>query len=222
MKKIIAIVALATAFAFGAKAQTFSHGFMEGALRLGYTGVHGDDFNDVHRSGFNFGFNIYEISVKPYDTGRISLGADVEWNTYRLKNDYYYLVNEHRVAVVDEGSLNVKRSRLSVASFGFPLSFTQKFGSDFAVTAGISALLNLNGDVYTRYKDGKDRRTLSTEGIRTNRCSYDLHFALTYRGVGAYFAYRPMDILKDDYGPSFNSFSIGVVFDLRDDGSWKK
>ena len=173
-----------------------------------------------------FGFNMVELSFHPYRTGALTLGADVEWNWFNLSKDYMWVPNESngtKVVIKSKAEADmkeIKKTVLSVCTFGFPLSYTQRFGK-FAITAGATAELNLNacvqfkgimtdGTLVSEMKGGKRY----SKYVTTNVFTYNIHAAISYGGLGIYAKYRPMHVLKEDYGPQFQTWTLGLVIGM--------
>ena len=147
MKKIILVVAIAMLTVFGASAQekkdkTYVDGVTN--IRIGYTGI-AQCADENLLGGVDFGFNIIELGVRPYDNGKISLGVDFNLNVLHAAENYYFNTANHKTALVPSlGIFNkVKGSSLDFISFGFPLNFTSTFGGKVALTIGASAKINL-------------------------------------------------------------------------------
>lgn len=216
MKKIILIVAFAMLTVFGATAQgkkdiTYVDGVTN--IRIGYTGVaQCDDKNLL--GGVDFGFNIVEFGVRPYDNGKISLGVDFNLNVLNAAENYYFSSAYHKTALVPSlGVFNkVRNSRLEFLSFGVPLNFTNTFGGKLKMTVGASAKINLNADTNVSYTSITDDLTRTyVSGIETSRITYDIHVALVYDDFGIYASYAPMMMLKG-LGPDFSYFTVGAIF----------
>ncbi len=191
-----------------------------------------------------FGFNMAELAFRPYENGRISLGADVHWNWYRLNRGFYWWpYNEDtpqfpqenakfvRISSSDDPwSLfyisEVKRSTLSICTFSFPLDFAHQFGK-ITLHVGASFEINLNARSQFRGKgaDGSNLKETTSgprfsRNIITNRYSYNLHASISYGGLGIYGRYSPMPQLAalpeldKQFGPQFNTWTVGLVVGL--------
>jgi len=216
MKKIILVVAIAMLTVFGASAQekkdkTYVDGVTN--IRIGYTGI-AQCADENLLGGVDFGFNIIELGVRPYDNGKISLGVDFNLNVLHAAENYYFNTADHKTALVPSlGIFNkVKSSSLDFISFGFPLNFTSTFGGKVALTIGASAKINLNAETNVRYVSITDDLTnTSISGIETSRFTYDIHIGLVYSDFGIYASYAPMMMLKG-FGPDFSYFTVGAIF----------
>lgn len=179
-----------------------------------------------------FGFNIIELSCRPYSSGSFSIGADVEWNWYHLNSDYMFnpysdietvsSPNGNRVSIQPKttmGITEVRRSILSVCTFEFPFNFTQMMGRAY-FNIGASAELNIPGCVQFKGKKGTDSidemkgGTHYSNKITTNQFTYNVHAAIGYGGLGIYAKYRPKPVFKDGYGPQFQTLTIGLIMGL--------
>ena len=132
-------------------------------LHFGFNGIVKND-NISSKTGLfssqQFGLNMLELGFLPYEDGKLSIGADVEWNWYHLNKDYVWVplsdgssqnytsggsilgVLPKEIAGVSE----VKRSVFTICTFGFPVNFTHHFGK-LALQVGVTPELNLNGRI---------------------------------------------------------------------------
>ena len=251
MKKILTFV-MALCIATGAFAQGFgSHaaGINEmeigdrfnfeviSYLHFGFNGIVKND-NISSKTGLfssqQFGLNMLEIGFLPYEDGKLSIGADVEWNWYHLNKDYVWVplsdgssqnytsggsilgVLPKEIAGVSE----VKRSVFTICTFGFPVNFTHHFGK-LALQVGVTPELNLNGRVQFKgvnfagenVNDARSGARFS-KNIKTSLFTWNAHAAISYGGLGIYFKYSPQNVLQQNYGPQFNTFTVGLILGL--------
>ena len=78
----------------------------------------------------------------------------------------------------------------------------------------LSAIANFNthASLKTRYRDADGRKKkITSSDIHQQKVTLDLQARLNYRSLGCYVKYSPCDVLKKDYGPSFNGLSAGVI-----------
>ena len=251
MKKILTFV-MALCIATGAFAQGFgSHaaGINEmeigdrfnfeviSYLHFGFNGIVKND-NISSKTGLfssqQFGLNMLELGFLPYEDGKLSIGADVEWNWYHLNKDYVWVplsdgssqnytsggsilgVLPKEIAGVSE----VKRSVFTICTFGFPVNFTHHFGK-LALQVGVTPELNLNGRIQFKgvnfagenVNDARSGARFS-KNIKTSLFTWNAHAAISYGGLGFYFKYSPQNVLQQNYGPQFNTFTVGLILGL--------
>lgn len=251
MKKILTFV-MALCIATGAFAQGFgSHaaGINEmeigdrfnfeviSYLHFGFNGIVKND-NISSKTGLfssqQFGLNMLELGFLPYEDGKLSIGADVEWNWYHLNKDYVWVplsdgssqnytsggsilgVLPKEIAGVSE----VKRSVFTICTFGFPVNFTHHFGK-LALQVGVTPELNLNGRIQFKgvnfagenVNDARSGARFS-KNIKTSLFTWNAHAAISYGGLGIYFKYSPQNVLQQNYGPQFNTFTVGLILGL--------
>lgn len=214
MKKTILVLAFAMLTVFGAFAQDNGKTYLEPTqeLRIGYAGALKSGSTNV-LGGLDFGINILEMGVRPYETGRISLGVEFNYNYFNTADGYYFASAAHKTTVVPSIFKHIKSANASVMYFGLPLNFAQTIGNNMEFSIGATAKFNLNADTFVRYKnDTDDYCTMSVEGIRTRRFSFDAHIAFTYDGFGVYASYSPMSVFEPGFGPSFGYFTVGAIF----------
>lgn len=173
----------------------------------------------------------YEISwlnmlaVKFRDKAKrnsLSIGIGIDWRNYRSTKNVRFISSDNNgidLAPYPD-DCRPKYSRLKVFSLGFPIiykhTFTHgKYGiSKFALSAG--AILNYNSHA------SLSSSWLDTQGIEvketTNHIGHS-KFTVDFIGIinltsnlGIYAKYSPMDVLRDNHGPGFKTFSAGFIF----------
>ena len=191
------------------------------------------------------GANMVELAMTPFAGGRISLGADFSVNWYNLQKDYMwvpygYPVNGQpqgwgpngRFVMVshkdDFGIREVKKSLLSVYTFGFPFTFSYSFGK---VTLAMGATLEVNLDGMVQFKGmdtaGNNINEMSSGNrfsrkIGTNRLGFNVHAAFSYGGLGVFAKFNPipkfykgeMNGSVVECGPQFQSWTVGLIMGL--------
>lgn len=228
MKKLFLILALAalpftSAFAFPTdddEVVTFD------ILSHFYFGFHGltpgadpafAQSTNFARSG-EIGFNLIEFGVRPYQSGTISLGVDLDWDNYRLWKSHYWEVEpvDGTVKVAPSTPFeSVSKSVLRVLSFEFPLDFTQTIGQKLDLTVGASAELNFAGSTHFR-ATGLDGSVLRNgpyhiANIKTQLFTYNFHASITYNGIGLYAKYSPKPQFAEGFGPQFVTWTTGII-----------
>ena len=246
MKKIISSIAVATLFCLTLSAQGNQGNFEFGenadfSIRKGIFSAEtisyvafGDhnllnadsDFEtNKGKALTEFFMNIVELRVNPYETGMFTLGVDVDWDYYRLRNTYFWQpdASKEKVSIASmEGSglKRIKRSRLSVRTLSVPLAFEQRFDK---FTLRLGAAAEYNFPAISRFKgESKDGATVKewkngehfSKQIKTNPFTYNVFGALSYGGVGVYVKYCPVTQFEAGYGPQFKSISFGIISGL--------
>ena len=183
------------------------------------------DHTSVGRSREIF-FNLLQLEYSPNAVSKITLGADLNWDTYRLSDGWFWLPekNEGRVEPAlagDYGYALVKKATLRTFGFDIPLDYTHSFGPmlNLDVTVGVAAELNFAGR--TKFKGINEAGNLEKHthngdlyratNIRTNALTMNAHIIVTYEGLGIYFKYCPFPQFQAGYGPQFTTWSLGLI-----------
>ncbi len=241
MKKLLAFAAaavlsfsaLATPFSFPspipkvhvsrASLQLLNH-FGWGFHAFGYNE---DPAFDAHTS---FGrnreifFNLFQLEVYPSSFSSISLGADLNWDTYRLSDTWFWLPDKEKGSVEavrcsDYGYYSVKKATLRTFGFDIPLDFTYTYGR-MDITLGVAAELNFLGR--TKFKGIRaedsvlEKHTTSgtryrSTNVKTNTATMNVHLMVTYSGLGLYAKYCPLPQFSEGYGPQFTTWTVGLL-----------
>jgi len=141
-----------------------------------------------------------------------SFGIAGTWRNYRMNGATRFVKADGRVqtAPYPEGA-DPDFSRIKVISSNFLFGYTRNLGHDFGLS--LYGILNLNGraSIKTRYKlDGRKVKEQCKE-IHQRPVTIDVMARASYRWLGVYVKYSPFDVLRTDFGPSFQSLSAGLT-----------
>lgn len=143
-----------------------------------------------------------------------SFGLWCDWKRYGLSTDKMMTKVADDAIVLAPYPMDAKNrvSRLNIFSLSVPLLFTQKFAhkSNFSFTLGPVVNFNLYGRVNTQYDLGDEAHDITTKGIKYNVVTVDLMAAFTYKEVSLYCKYCPMNVIKENKGPKFQSLTFGL------------
>jgi hypothetical protein len=161
-----------------------------------------------------------------------SAGLWCNWRTYELPHSgkgYMYKTKDDVVTFgnyVADGKDNYSdvRSHIRIFSLSVPFLFTQKFGkkSKSSFSVGPVVNFNLRGRINNEWKNGDDYVEVSTKGFDYNVVTVDFMGILKSGGIGLYFKYSPMSVLKKNSvtaadgtiieNPQFKALSFGLFF----------
>ena len=165
-------------------------------------------------------------------TQTYSTGLWCNWRTYELPHSgkgYIKKTQDHIVTFgnyVDEGNEKYSdvRSHIRIFSLSVPFLFTQKFGKKSKSSFSIGPVVNFNlrGRINNEWEDGDDSYEKSTKGFDYNVVTVDFMGILKSGGIGLYFKYSPMSVLKKKEitaadgtvieNPQFKALSFGLFF----------
>ena len=165
-------------------------------------------------------------------TQTYSTGLWCDWRSYELPHyakDYMYKTKNDVVIYrshVDDGNADYSevRSHIRIFSLSVPFLFTQKFGKKSKSSFSIGPVVNFNlrGRINNEWKSGDDYYDVSTKGFDYNVVTVDFMGILKSGGIGLYFKYSPMNVLKKKdvtaadgtiiENPQFKALSFGLFF----------
>ena len=160
--------------------------------------------------GFSFGYTP-EKKLQTY-----TVGLWFDWKTYGLSTNKMFVKDADNVIDLAEYPANAdhRLSSINTFSLSVPFLFTQKLGhkSKCKVTLGPVVNFNVWGRLHTEYDLDDEERTISTKGIKYNPVTVDLMANFQYKNVAFYCKYSPMNVIKKDKGPKFQSLTFGFLF----------
>lgn len=173
----------------------------------------GVEFAPLRSWEFNFTVLQYDYTPKNSKT-TLSAGLGFNWRTYTLKghNLGFYKVGDVVDVLRPEVNLDDFSSNIHTTALTMPLLVKQRFGKDFAISLGAQLNWNYYARVHNYYEQGDIETDQSTRKIGQRPITVDLLGIVQFKGFGIYCKYSPMDVLKKDKGPEFNSFAVGFYF----------
>ena len=161
-----------------------------------------------------------------------SMGLWCDWRSYELPHSGKGYITKTKDDIVtfgnyvDDGNDKYSdvSSRINIFSLSVPFLFTQKFGkkSKSSFTVGPVLNINLRGRINNEWKDGDSYFDVSTKGFDYNVVTVDFMGILKSGGIGLYFKYSPMNVLKKKdvtaadgtviENPQFKALSFGLFF----------
>lgn len=160
-------------------------------------------------------------------TQTYSTGLWCDWRTYELPHASKGMMYKTENGVVAFGNYNDKytdtESHIRIFSLSVPFLFTQKFGKKSKSSFSIGPVVNFNlrGRINNEYTDGDVDVETSTKGFDYNVVTVDFMGILKSGGIGLYFKYSPMSVLKKKEAtvdgtiienPQFKALSFGLFF----------
>jgi hypothetical protein len=141
-----------------------------------------------------------------------SAGVGLNWRNYGLKdNNTAFVKNGDLVGLGNfpEGA-GSRYSSIRTLSISVPLLFTQKISDDFSFSVGPIVNFNAWGWVKRNYEMGDDDFEISTSKIGQTPVTIDVMGVFDFDGLGVFCKYSPMNVLKTDRGPKFQSVTVGL------------
>lgn len=161
-------------------------------------------------------------------TQTYSTGLWCDWRTYELPHSGKSCMGKDEGDIVNFGnfkdSYSDVRSHIRIFSLSVPFLFTQKFGKKSKSSFSIGPVVNFNlrGRINNEYTDGDVEVETSTKGFDYNVVTVDFMGILKSGGIGLYFKYSPMSVLKKKEftrtdgtvieNPQFKALSFGLFF----------
>jgi hypothetical protein len=165
-------------------------------------------------------------------TQTYSTGLWCDWRTYGLPHSGKSYINKTKEDIVTFGNYTAEgnddysdvNSRINIFSLSVPFLFTQKFGKKSKSSFSIGPVVNFNlrGRINNDYTDGDNDVEISTKGFDYNVVTVDFMGILKSGGIGLYFKYSPMSVLKKKditvadgtiiENPQFKALSFGLFF----------
>ncbi len=170
------------------------------------------DFNTS--SSFELMWTIaqYNHYFDPQEHHRLSVGFALDWRNYRMtSNTRFDKDGDGRIITTGyPEDASPKFSRLKVLSIAIPLEYRYKISSRFGFGFGPVFNWNVYGSMKTKYKLDGGTHKYTDKTIHQRVLTIDWLLRVYNPILNFYVKYSPMDVLKSDWGPQFQSVSFGI------------
>ena len=175
-------------------------------MSLGGT-VCSDIFLSIESVSFNFAWNHLHIYS----------GLNVGYRSFRLMDDGILSVQDGKIAkgAVPQG-LELKRSALRYNYLSVPALFGISLGSrgHFEVYGGAEICYNFNGRIKNKYSQKEVQVPVKYTDIRLETFTWNYIAGINFFDFGVYAKYSPCSVLQAGTGPSFDTYSFGILLDF--------
>lgn len=160
--------------------------------------------------------NVVGIMYKFNRNHRLELGFGMMWRNWRMTGRTQFVqATDGQIDILPYPSgANPEFSRLHSFMLTIPLTYTYKWKHGWKVFAGPELCLAREkyNTIKTRYELDGEKYKDYTKNVHFNPVTVNLVGGVMYKCVGIYARYSPMHVLNTDFGPSFQSLSVGFRF----------
>lgn len=175
-------------------------------MSLGGT-VCSDIFFSIESVSFNFAWNHLHIYS----------GLNVGYRSFRLMEDGILSVQDGKIAkgAVPQG-LELKRSALRYNYLSVPALLGISLGSrgHFEVYGGAEICYNFNERIKNKYSQKEVQVPVKYTDIRLEAFTWNYIAGINFFDFGVYAKYSPCSVLQAGTGPSFDTYSFGILLDF--------
>lgn len=240
MKKVLVIIAAALLCnAAFAQSISFSDGSVESGASRDYSVI---DFGSVGNIGFgfhvmtggdddflaatpNFGknreffLNLSGVTFRPVKYASLSLGVDLNWDNYRLQDQYFWLPDNAgnvTIAKLEDHPeyTRIKKSVLRSFGFDFPLMLNLHLGP-VLLSGGVVGEFNFAGRTrFVAYDNSSNKvkdGAMRVKDIQSVPFTYSYRVSAMVYGVGLYAKYSPASQFIAGSGPQFSYYTVGLI-----------
>lgn len=162
--------------------------------------------------------NVVALGYEFNRHNKMTLGFGMMWRNWRMtdRNQFVQSANGQIALQPYPADANPRFSRLHSFMLTMPLTYIHKWKHGWRVAVGPELCFKSPKDKYntikTRYElDGEKHKDI-TKGVHFTPVTVNLTASVMYKYVGIYARYSPMNVLDTDFGPSFQSFTVGLRF----------
>lgn len=157
------------------------------------------------------------VSYSPWHRGpAFSIGAGFYFQQWALHSGNLFAKEGDCLLITpsEDGCVD-RSSRLWNFGLTIPFVITQSIYKEFSVAVGVAANFNTYTNAYSRYTKDNVRYEIDIKGLRQRILSYELYAALGWSdGMSVYVRYNPNSLFKSNYGPKFETLSVGLTIGL--------
>ncbi len=157
--------------------------------------------------------------VRPWRTGYLSAGIGLDLRNYKMTGDQRFVEDPDTRQITLESypaGCVPGYSKVHTGAATFNLKYIQNLGRGFHLALGpelsVVTKRGKNHRISTVYTDADGEQKEKFRGIRTNKVGFNLVGVLSYKNLfGVYAKYSPSDVLQPNFGPQFQSLSVGLM-----------
>lgn len=191
------------------------HDFEMGGLGFGFVNALNapQPMNVDMGNSYEIFFDALRFRWRPWRNGTsFSIGFGFSWRNFRMTGNTRFVQNDNTMGFdTYPENADVKFSRIKVFSLTLPVMFHQSFAKNFQFGCGAVVNFNTHASMKTVYKLNGEEHKFSTDNIHQRRATVDLMAYLKFKVLSLYVKYSPSDVLVNDFGPKFNSLSVGFI-----------
>ena len=162
--------------------------------------------------------NAVGLGVSFHHRHQLTAGIGFLWRNYRMTNQTRFVEDAQGLISLQPypAGANPNFSRLHVFYTTVPLKYIYRahhgwkfgLGPEFAFNAGCNKHTHT---IKTRYKVSGQKMKDMTRDVHVNSFNMNLMAHVEWKDVGLYVRYSPNNVFDKEYGPEFQSFSVGVM-----------
>jgi len=192
------------------------NGFLspKGSLDIG---EENDAFRPDYPSSRSLSINFLEQKlclIKDY-VG-ITTGLGIQWNSYKLKNDYSLIAGKDTVFAVLDSNINLKKNKLRTTWLNVPLLMEFNTSKDqkknVHLGAGVVGGLHLETMFKQKYDtDGTSSRYKNKNDLQVNPYRLEAMVRVGYGSFNLFASYQMTELFEKGKGPELYPFTIGLT-----------
>jgi hypothetical protein len=176
------------------------------------------DFMDVdYAQSRSLSINFWEQKIRLiHDYVGITTGAGLQWNNYRLKNDYTLSSTKDTVEAFLDDTISMRKNKLRTTWLTVPLllefNTSKEQDKNFHLSAGVIGGLRL-GTMYKRRFDSDGESFRAKTKNNFNIAPYRLEAAVRvgYGAFNLFATYQLTELFEDENGPELYPFTVGIT-----------
>jgi len=153
-------------------------------------------------------FNVTKELGDKHD--KLSLGFGMIWNKYASTNGMF-TKEDGKIVTGKYATLNSDYSRYLTYALSIPVQYTHTCKNGMYYSFGTAVNFNVYSSIYNEWDEGNTISTMTNKKAYHNPVTMDLRAQFGYKGIGLMVKYSPMNVIKKDRGPEFQSLGIGVT-----------
>lgn len=194
---------------------SFSFGFIAGVNQKDGVGI---DMGQSYEMEWG---NVISASTRLGRKGLVRIGLGFDWRNYRMTNNQMFL-KDGPTGVITVAPMNAENvgstaaniepqfSRIHTFSLSVPLKFYYKISRKAHIAMGPELYFTPHASLKTRFKEDGNKVKLTDKNLHFNRFSVGLGAEVSVCKIGVYYKYNPFNVLSSDFGPGFNSMTVGL------------
>lgn len=164
--------------------------------------------------------NVISAKARIGRNNLVRIGLSLDWRNYRMTNGNMFNKDEQTQQISIDPfnkvlpNVEPKFSRVHTFSLSVPIKYYQRIGKYVVFAVGPELYYTPYGSIKNRYyEDGnkvKKGEKVLVKNIHQKAFSVGVGAEVNVCGIGVYYKYNPFNVLNTDYGPKFQSMTVGI------------
>jgi hypothetical protein len=164
-----------------------------------------------------FSFNFWEHKARiASDYFGIITGMGLQYNSYRLKNDYTLASGKDTLVAFMDSTIDIRKNKFRTTWLNVPLLLEFNTSRDrdksFHIAAGVVGGLHLGSMYKQKYsQEGTDFKVKAKNDFQVAPYKLEAMLRIGYGSVNLFASYQLTELFEEGHGPELYPYTLGIT-----------